>query len=168
MEKNLAAFFESLVQGVSGDVLNEERKHFREFLLVYYKNVYSSKNYTYFNLRRLIKCDTSVVTPGYKDSCVAIIYKVDNVTNEKEIINIGIQKGVYAKTEDNALREQKYFQYILYRNFKSNKFYKRIAKRVHCKILFTASKNTKIRKILEPRIQALKRSSLNEQFILVY
>ena len=118
VKKNLAANFESLAQAVNSEILNEEKEDFHEFLRAYCdiftKNVYSTKDYTYSNLKRLIKDDTLVVIPGDKDSCVIIMDKVDYVTKMEETINNGIQKGVYAETEDNTLRDLKRFQDFLY------------------------------------------------------
>ena len=98
--------------------MNEEKEDFYEFLRAYYdiftKNVYSTKDYIYSNLKRLIKDDTLVVIPGDKDSCVIIMDKVDYVTKMEETINNCIQKGVYAETEDNTLRDLKRFQDFLY------------------------------------------------------
>ena len=118
VKKNLPANFESLAQAVNSEILNEEKEDFHEFLRAYCdiftKNVYSTKDYTYSNLKRLIKDDTLVVIPGDKDSCVIIMDKVDYVTKMEETINNGIQKGVYAETEDNTLRDLKRFQDFLY------------------------------------------------------
>ena len=84
VKKNLAANFESSAQAVNSEILNEEKEDFHEFLRAYCdkftKNVYSTNNYTYSNLKRLIKDDTLVVIPGDKDSCVIIMDKVDYVT----------------------------------------------------------------------------------------
>lgn len=106
MGKNLAASFESLDQTAGGDTLNEERTRFSVFLLDYYmfaKNVYSSKDCTQSNLKGLFQYYTLVVIPGYKDSCVAIKYYVDQVMNLEAMINIGLQNGFYVKTEKNIL-----------------------------------------------------------------
>ena len=130
VKKNLAANFESLAQAVNSEILNEEKEDLHEFLRAYCdiftKNVYSTKDYTYSNLKRLIKDDTLVVIPGDKDSCVIIMDKVDYVTKMEEMIKNGIQKGVYVETEDNTLRDLKHFQDFLYRNFKNNEHYNKM------------------------------------------
>ena len=80
-KKNLAANFESLAEAVNSEILNEEKEDFHEFLRAYCdiltKNVYFTKDYTYSNLKWLIKGGTLVVIPGDKDSCVIIMDKVD-------------------------------------------------------------------------------------------
>ena len=118
MKKNLDANFESLVQKVDSEIFNKEREDFHECLLAYCdtstKNVYSAKDYTFSNLKRLIKDDTLVLLPGDKDCCVIIMDKVDYMNKIEEMINNGIQKGVYVETEDNKLRDLKRFQDFLY------------------------------------------------------
>ena len=95
VKKNLAANFESLAQTVGSEILKQEKEDFHEFLPAYWdiftKNVYSTKDYTYSNLKRLIKDDTLVVISGDKDSCVITMDKVDYVTTMEEMINNGIE-----------------------------------------------------------------------------
>ena len=80
-KKNLAANFESLAEAVNSEILNEEKEDFHEFLRAYCdiltKNVYFTKDYTYSNLKWLIKGGTLVVIPGDTDSCVIIMDKMD-------------------------------------------------------------------------------------------
>ena len=110
--------------------MNEENEDFHEFLQAYCdiltKNVYSTKDYTYSKLKRLIKDDTLVVIPGNKDSCVIVMNKVDYVIKMEEMIKNGIQNRVYVETEDNTLRDPKRFQDFLYRNFKNNERYNKM------------------------------------------
>ena len=72
---------------------------------------------TYLNLKRLVQDDTLVVINFDKDSCVIIMDKVDYVTKMEEMINNGMQKGVYVETEDKILQDQKLFQDFLHRKF---------------------------------------------------
>ena len=60
---------------------------------------YFSTDYTYSNLKRLIKDESIVVIPGDKDSALVIMDKNDYVKKMQEMIDEGIQDGVYAKTE---------------------------------------------------------------------
>ena len=95
VKKKLEANFESFAQAVNSEILNEENEDFHEFLQAYCdiltKNVYSTKDYTYSNLKRLIKDDTLVVISGDKDSCVITMDKVDYVNTMEEMINNGIE-----------------------------------------------------------------------------
>ena len=122
VKTNLAANFESLAQAVNSEILNEEKKDFHEFLQVFRdifsKNVYSTKDYTYSNLKQLIKDDNLLVIPGDKGYCVIIM----DGRNDK----YGIQNGVYVETEEKTLRDLKRFQYFLYQNFKSNEHYNKM------------------------------------------
>ena len=129
VKTNLAANFESLAQAVNSEILNEEKKYFHEFLQVFRdifsKNVYSTKDYTYSNLKQLIKDDNLLVIPGDKGYCVIIMDKVDYVTDGRND-KYGIQKEVYVETEDKTLRDLKRFQYFLYQNFKNNEHYNKM------------------------------------------
>ena len=78
---------------------------------------YFSTDYTYSNLKCLIKDESIVVIPGDKDSALVIMDKNDYVKKIQEMIDKGIQGGVYARTEDNTLQNLKRFQDFLYRNF---------------------------------------------------
>ena len=51
-------------------------------------------DYTYSDLKRLIKDYTLVVISGGKDPCATIMDKVDYVRKMEEMINNDIQKGV--------------------------------------------------------------------------
>ena len=62
------------------------------------KNLYFSTDYTYSNLKHLIKDESIVVIPGDKDSAIVIVDKNDHVKKMQEMIDKGIQDGVYAKT----------------------------------------------------------------------
>ena len=58
-------------------------------------------NYTYNNLKRI---QSIVVIPGDKDSAIVIMNKNDYVKKMQEMIDRGIQDGVYAKTRQNLTR----------------------------------------------------------------
>lgn len=58
----------------------------------------ASKDYTYHNLKELIKNDDVVIVSGDKNSCVLVMDKTDYVTKLEEMINEGISKGVYTPT----------------------------------------------------------------------
>ena len=77
-------------------------------------------NYTYNNLKRI---QSIVVITGDKDSAIIIMDKNDYVKKMQEMIDRGIQDGVYAKTEDKTLPDLKLFQDLLYRNFSKYKKY---------------------------------------------
>ena len=95
-------------------------------IVIYSEESLFHKDYTYSNLRQLIKDDILVVIPGDKDSCVIIINKVDYVTKMEEMTENGIRKGVYVKSEDNTFRDLKHFQDFLYQTFKNSGHYNKM------------------------------------------
>ena len=123
MKKNFAADF---VKIVGSQILNEKREDFHEFLLIYCyiftSNVYSAKDYTYSNLKRLIRDDTLVVLPDSKNYSVIITYKGGYVTKMLEMIKNGIQKVVYVETLHITRAET--FPDFMYQTFKNNEHYK--------------------------------------------
>ena len=112
------------------DLNNEKRKGFHELLRAYtvilLKNVYFSTNYKYNNLKRLIKDEIIVVISADKDSARVIMGKYGYVKKMHEMIDKGMQEGVYAKIEDNTLHELKRFQDSFNRNF--SKYEKNVTK----------------------------------------
>ncbi|XP_068756063.1 uncharacterized protein [Montipora capricornis] len=61
-----------------------------------------------------------VVLSGDKDSSVVIMQRADYVNKLETMIEEGITNGKYMVTEDNTLKDLKYFQDFLTRNFKSS------------------------------------------------
>ena len=130
VKKTIASSFESLAQSIDNTVSNEERENLHEFLRAYCdiftKNVYSSKDFTYSNLSRLIRNKTIAIIPGDKDPCVIVMDKADYIQKIQDMIDEGINKGVYKKTEDKTLHELKNFKAFIYRNFKKYEHYEKM------------------------------------------
>ena len=130
VKKNLGANLEFVAQSVDRYIKNEEREHFHEFLRAYCdiftKNIYSSKDPTYANLKRLIKNENIVIIPGDKDSCVVIMNKSDYVQKLQQMINEGIAKGIYAESQDNTIDDLKHFNDFIKRHFKDYKHYEKM------------------------------------------
>ena len=82
----LAANVESLADSVKGNIDHKHLEHFQEFLRgytdIFTNNVYATKDYTYHNLRGMIKNKDIVVVKGDKDSSVVIMKKSDYVTKQ--------------------------------------------------------------------------------------
>ena len=99
--------------------------NFYALTVTFSPNIYNSKDFTntYNNLKSLIKNENVVVIPGDKDSCVVIMNKTDYVQKLQNMIDEGIEKGVYANSSDNTLKDLKQFQDFLYRHFKKYKHY---------------------------------------------
>ena len=103
---------------------------FHEFLRAYTnifsRNVMTTKDYTYHNLKELIKDENVVVVPGDKDSCVIVMNKSDYVQKLQDMIDEGINRGVYTQTTNNTPKDLKTFCDFLYRNFKNHPKYQKI------------------------------------------
>ena len=73
IKKNLGANLEFLAQSVDKHILDDKREHFHEFLRAYCdmftKNIYSTRDSTYSNLKRLINNEDIVIIPGDRLLC---------------------------------------------------------------------------------------------------
>ena len=81
------------------------------------KNIHVKKDFTYRNLKNIIKNDKLVVLSGDKDSCVVIMQRDDYDMKLQNLIDGGIRQGIYYATVDTTLSDLKKFQDILRRNF---------------------------------------------------
>ena len=80
-------------------------------------NVLNSEDFTYKILKSLVQDENIVILQGYKDSSMVIIDKSDYTQKLEDMIEQGISKGTYERTDDNTLQDLKRFQDFLYRNF---------------------------------------------------
>ena len=82
---------ENVAKAVNKDLDNEKREDFHELLRAYTdilsKKLYFSTDYTYNNLKHLIKDESIVVIPGDKDSAIVIMDKNDYVKKMQEMID---------------------------------------------------------------------------------
>ena len=65
-----------------------------------------------------------MILRGGKDSSVVIMNRSDYIEKLKRMIEEGVKKGTYEKTEDTTLQDLKKFQDFLYRNFYTYEHYK--------------------------------------------
>ena len=84
---------------------------------IFFQKTYFLKDYTYNNLKRLIKDESIVLITVDNDSAIIITEKKDYVKKMQEMIDKGTQDRVYAETEDSNIQDLKLFQDFLYRNF---------------------------------------------------
>ena len=135
---------ENVAKAVNKDLDNEKREDFHELLRAYTdilsKNLYFSTDYTYNNLKHLIKDESIVVIPGDKDSAIVIMDKNDYVKKMQEMIDKWIPERVYVKTEDNTLQDLKQFQDFLYRNFSKYEKYNTLPSSSQLAQLYSAAK----------------------------
>ena len=82
---------ENVAKAVNKDLDNEKREDFHELLRAYTdilsKKLYFSTDYTYNNLKHLIKDESIVVIPEDKDSAIVIMDKNDYVKKMQEMID---------------------------------------------------------------------------------
>lgn len=127
IKKNLASNLEVIAEKVTPLLNNDKREDFHEFLRAYTdilsKNVYATKDDTYHNLKRIIQDSSLAVVSGDKDSCVLIMEKDDYLNKLQQMIDDGINRGVYSHAVDNTLKDLKIFRDFLYRNFKDHPKY---------------------------------------------
>ena len=76
VKKNIAASMENVAEAVDKDLDKEQEEDFHELLRAYTdileKNLRFSRDYTYNNLKHLIKDESIVVTPADKDSAIVL------------------------------------------------------------------------------------------------
>ena len=120
--KFLAANLETLAQRTSGSAethwLEQYHDCLRDYTEILTKNVFQTKDYTYHNLKKLIREKHVVVMKGDKDSSVVILNKTDYFEKLENMVKEGIDKGTYTLTEDNPIKILKNIKLILKRNFK--------------------------------------------------
>ena len=58
----------------------------------------------------MINSDKLAIVSGEKDSCVVIMTRQEYNDKLEAMLNGGISKGIYARTEDKTLRDLKLFQ----------------------------------------------------------
>ena len=128
IKKNIAANMESLAHSGSKQVDPSQLENFHEFLRgytdIFSKNVLSANDETYKNLKNLIRKSDIVILRGDKDSSVVIMNRSDYIEKLEGMIEEGVKKGTYKKTEDTTLQDLKKFQDFLYRNFYTYEHYK--------------------------------------------
>ena len=94
-------------------------------------NVLNSEDFTYKILKSLMQDENIVILQGYKDSSMVIIDKSDYTQKLEDMIEQGISKGTYERTDDNTLQDLKRFQDFLYRNFYNYENYDKITRYPH-------------------------------------
>ena len=91
VKKLIAVSFEEVAGKVTPTIDNDQRENFHEFLRAYTdiftKNVYSSKDYTFHNLRKLMNNENLAIVSGDKDSCVVTMNRNDYYSKMQEMID---------------------------------------------------------------------------------
>ena len=101
-----------------------KKEHFHEFLRantdIFTKNVYSSKDKTYSKLRTLMRDKNVAVIPGDKDSSVVIMDKADYVEKLQNMLDEGIEDGIYETSSDTTLSDLQKFNSFLRYHFRKS------------------------------------------------
>ena len=121
IKKDIVANMESLAYSVSKQVgpsqLENSHEFLRRYINIFSKKVLSTNDETYKTLKNLIRKNDTVILRGDKDSSVVIMNRSDYIKKLEGMIEEGVKKGTYKKTEDITLQDLKKFQDFLYRNF---------------------------------------------------
>ena len=119
VKKYLSAELETLAQQTSDCAEPDKLEEYHEFLRVYanifFSNIYNSKDYTYHNLKSLIKKKKTKFLQGDKDSSIIIMESKNHYQKLETMVNEGIKNGIYKETTDTTLHELKLFQDFLYK-----------------------------------------------------
>ena len=122
---NLVAEFENIANTVDSSVLDTNLENFHHYLRTctnrFSQYVSNRKDNTWKSLNSLTKNPDIAVLKGDKDSTVLILSKTTYKEKLQEMIDDGIAKGKYERTEDNTIKDLQSFQSFLYRNFKDCK-----------------------------------------------
>ena len=99
---------ESLAYSAPKQVDPSQLENFHEFLSgytdIFSKNVLSTNDKTYKNLKNIIRKSNIVILRGDKDSSVVIMNRSDYIKKLEGVIEEGVRKGTYKKTEDTTLQ----------------------------------------------------------------
>ena len=127
IEKFLAANFKSIADRITDNLQSDQRENVHEFLRAYVdistKSVYTTLDYTYKHLKRIINDKNLVVVSGDKESCVPFVDKTDYQDKLQKMVDDVIKNGIYKVAEDNTLKHLKLFKSFLYRNFRKYEHY---------------------------------------------
>ena len=108
---------ESLAYSASKQVDPSQLKTFHEVLRgytdIFLKNVLSTNNETYKNLKNLIRKSNIVILRGDKDSSVVIMSRSDYIEKLEGMIEEGVKKGTYKKTRYNFTRFEKISRFFV-------------------------------------------------------
>ena len=104
LKKQLAANFETHLHRASDCVHHQNLENCHEFLRTYTdiftKNVYAAEDFTYSNLKNIIKNDKLVILSRDKDLCVVIMRWEDKDIKLQNMIDDGIRQGIYSPLVD--------------------------------------------------------------------
>ena len=101
---------DSLAYTALRKVENIPLENFHEFLRGYTDMFPKNVDFTYKNLKSLIQDENIAIFQGDKDSSVVITDKIDYIQKLENMIEDGINKGTYERTDDTTLQDLQIFQ----------------------------------------------------------
>ena len=160
-KKYLLVELETLAQQTSDCVEPGKLEEYHEFLRAYAdifsSNIYNSKDYTYHDLKSLIKNKDIKVLQGDKDSSIIIMDSEKYYKNPETMVKEGIKNGIYKETTDTTLHDLKLFQDFLYCNFKDFKDCEKMRPvSNHPARLYASAKTQKFDNIIDINLDQLK------------
>ena len=162
LKQQLAVNMETISHSATKCVEDNKVEDFHDFLRAYTdiftKNMYETKDFTYENLKNMINNNKLAIAPGDKDSCGVIMAREDYNDKLEAMLNDGINKGIYAGTEDTILRDLKLLQDFLRRNFKDkyNKYEEMRPASHEPRKLYTTAKTHKLNLLDDITVDNLK------------
>ena len=107
IKKDIATNMESLAYSASKQVDPSQLENFHEFLrgytYIFSKNVLSTNDETYKDLKNLIRNSDIGILIGDKDSSVVVMKRSDYIEKLEGMIEEGVKKGTYKKLENNKI-----------------------------------------------------------------
>ena len=127
IKKHVTANMESIAYIASDKVGQTDLEKFHEFLRghtdIFAKNMISTEDHTYKELKTLICNKDVVILKGDKDSSIVIMNKTDCITKIETMTEEGIKNGTYEEADDTTVQDFKRFQDFLRQNFKKYEHY---------------------------------------------
>ena len=150
-----------MAQQTSNCVEPGKLEEYHEFLQVHAeiisRNIYNSKDYTYHDLKLLIKNKDIKVLLGDNDSSIIIMDSKMYFEKVRTMVKEVIKSGIYKETTCTALHDLKLFQDFLYRNFKDYKDYEKMIPVSNRPIrLYASAKTHKFDNISDVNLDQLK------------
>ena len=113
----LAANLEGIAESADKAVAPNEKENFHMFLCTYTymftKNIHNTKDFTYHDLKGLIRNDDTVLVSGDNKSCVVVMRKTDYINKMQGMINDDIVNGLYKVAVEKTLTNLKHFKDFL-------------------------------------------------------
>ena len=130
IKQHIGGNMKSIAYIASEKVDQNDLENFYEFLRgytdIFAKNVISTEDHTYKELKTLIHNKDVVILKGDNDSSIVIMKKRVTLKKIETMIEARIKNGTYAEADDTTMKDLKRFQDFLRRHFKKYEHYTEI------------------------------------------